>query len=206
MVARDVTGRPPLTVAALVEKITAGWKPDFLFFWGHRAKQHQGIGKHVLSQWWPAAFEAGGVRYATAEHFMMAEKARLFGDAERLAMILAAETPDRAKALGRKVQGFDGAVWDAAAFDIVVRGNLAKFGGNDALRGFLLATGDRVIVEASPVDAIWGIGMAETDPRAGDPAQWPGRNLLGFALMAARAEFGHGGIIAKSGLPVFREK
>lgn len=178
----------PLTVAALREKMAAGWEPGFLFFWGHRAKPGQGLGKHVLSQWWPAAFELNGVHYPTAEHFMMAEKARLFGDADRLAMILAAETPDRAKALGRKVQGFDGAAWDAAAFDIVMRGNLAKFGQHEALKRFLLVTGERVLVEASPLDQIWGIGMVESDVRAPDPAQWQGKNLLGFALMAVRAE------------------
>jgi ribA/ribD-fused uncharacterized protein len=187
MSAENVTNRPPLTVAALLEKLSAGWEPGFLFFWGHRAKPNQGAGKHVLSQWWPAAFELDGVGYATAEHYMMAEKARAFGDEERLAMILEAESPDRAKALGRKVQGFDAAAWDAAAFDIVVRGNHAKFGQNDVLKRFLLATGERVLVEASPLDRIWGIGMVESDVRAGNPAAWEGKNLLGFALMEARA-------------------
>jgi ribA/ribD-fused uncharacterized protein len=184
----DITDQPPLTVAALLEKMAGGWDPGFLFFWGHRAKPGQGLGKHVLSQWWPAAFELDGVHYPTAEHFMMAEKARLFGDTERLAMILAAESPDRAKALGRKVQGFDQPVWDAAAFGIVVRCNRAKFGQNDALKRFLLVTGERVLVEASPLDPVWGIGMVESDVRAAHPAKWQGKNLLGFALMAVRAE------------------
>jgi ribA/ribD-fused uncharacterized protein len=119
---------------------------------------------------------------------MMAEKARLFGDTQRLAMILEAESPDRAKALGRKVQGLDPPAWDAAAFGVVVRGNRAKFGQNDALKRFLLVTGERVLVEASPLDPIWGIGMVESDVRAAHPAKWQGKNLLGFALMAARAE------------------
>jgi ribA/ribD-fused uncharacterized protein len=188
MSAGDVTDGVPLAVAALLEKMAAGWEPGFLFFWGHRAGPGQGVGKPVLSQWWPAAFELDGVHYLTAEHFMMAGKARLFGDTERLAMILAARTPDRAKALGRMVRGFDSAAWDAAAFDIVVRGNLAKFGQNEALQRFLLATGERVLVEASPVDPVWGIGMVESDVRAADPAQWQGSNLLGFALMAVRAQ------------------
>jgi ribA/ribD-fused uncharacterized protein len=178
----------PLSVAALLLKMEAGWMPEFLSFWGHKAKPNQAAGKHVLSQWWPAAFALGGERYPTAEHYMMAEKARLFGDYERLALILEAESPDRAKALGRKVQNFDAARWDAAAFSIVVAGNLAKFGQNPPLKAYLLATGEKVIVEASPVDRIWGIGMAADDPRAAHPAEWQGRNLLGFALMAVRAQ------------------
>jgi ribA/ribD-fused uncharacterized protein len=84
------------------------------------------------------------------------------------------------------VRGFDGARWEAAAFDLVVRGNVAKFGQDQQLRDYLVGTGDAVIVEASPLDAIWGIGLAADDPRARRPAEWPGRNLLGFALMQAR--------------------
>lgn len=178
----------PLTVEDLLGHMAAGATPEFLFFWGHRAKAHNAVGKHVFSQWWPAAFEADGERHATAEHYMMAEKARLFGDAEMRARILAAKTPGDAKALGRKVRDFDQATWDANAFAIVVRGNVAKFGQNEVLGAYLKATGGKVLVEASPLDRVWGIGMGEADPRAGRPGEWRGRNLLGFALMAARAE------------------
>lgn len=182
----------PLTREALLRRVAEGWAADFLFFWGHRANPKQPIGKHVFSQWWPVVFQIDGVRYPTAEHFMMAEKARLFGDGDSLRLILEAETPDRAKALGRKVQGFSEDAWQAAAFDIVLRGNRAKFGQNEALKGFLLSTRHRVLVEASPVDRIWGIGLAEADPRAGNPAEWQGQNLLGFALMAVRDELARG--------------
>ena len=82
--------------------------------------------------------------------------------------------------------GFDQASWEAKRYDIVVSGSLAKFGQHDDLRAFLLGTGERVLVEASPVDRVWGIGLAADDPRADDPARWRGANLLGFALMAAR--------------------
>jgi ribA/ribD-fused uncharacterized protein len=150
----------PLSVAALLHKMKAGWAPEFLFFWGHKAKATNAVGKHVFSQWWPAAFEVDGVRYPTAEHYMMAEKARLFADNERLALILEAESPDRAKALGRKVQNFNAARWEAVAVQCVIAGNLAKFSQNPALKAYLLATGQKVIVEASPLDRIWGIGMA----------------------------------------------
>lgn len=117
---------------------------------------------------------------------MMAEKARLFGDQAILHQVLSAKTPNDAKALGRRVAGYDDARWTRRRFDAVVQGNLAKFSQSGPLRAFLRGTGTAVLVEASPVDAIWGIGLAADDPRASDPAQWQGLNLLGFALMAVR--------------------
>lgn len=68
----------------------------------------------------------------------------------------------------------------------MVRASVAKFGQAPGLRGFLLSTGDKVLVEASPLDNIWGIGLAATDPQANDPNTWNGPNLLGFALIEAR--------------------
>ena len=120
---------------------------------------------------------------------MMAGKARLFGDeeAERRAVSRRA-APRAAKKAGRLVRGFDEAVWERERFALVVEGSVHKFGQNADLREFLLNTGDRVLVEASPVDRIWGIGLAADDQRAADPASWRGPNLLGFALMEARAE------------------
>jgi ribA/ribD-fused uncharacterized protein len=172
-------------IDALKRAIGSGWNPEFLLFWGHTAKD-QRIGKHVLSQWWPATFTADGRTYATAEHYMMAQKAELFGDQETLAAILSAPGPSQAKNLGRRVRGFDDERWIAHRFDVAVRGNLAKFGQNPELQAWLLATGDAVIVEASPVDRIWGIGLAADDARAQEPNSWQGLNLLGFALMKTR--------------------
>jgi ribA/ribD-fused uncharacterized protein len=141
----------------------------------------------VLSQWWPARFTVDGESFASAEHYMMAAKARLFGDEETRAKILASATPAEAKALGRKVCGFDEKVWEESRFQIAVEGSVAKFGQNADLGAFLPVTGDAVLVEASPVDRVWGIGLAADDPRAKRPAEWKGLNLLGFALMRARA-------------------
>ena len=183
----DTIRVPPRDVAALLHRIELGWAPKYLMFWGHRAKRGNAAGRHVLSQWWPVDFEIDAVRYRSAEHYMMAEKARMFADEDAWQSIRAAPTPGAAKALGRKVRHFDQATWDAGCFDIVVRGNVAKFGQNEPLRHYLLETGDKVLVEASPVDRIWGIGLAADDPRAQDPARWRGSNLLGFALMQARA-------------------
>lgn len=174
------------TREALAAHLGAGHAVEFLFFWGHTPKREGAVDASCLSQWFPRAFVLDGTRYATAEHFMMAEKARLFRDAEALAEILEAATPADAKALGRKVRGYDDAAWGAARVDAVVRGNVAKFGQHPDLRAFLLATSDRILVEASPRDTIWGIGLGGSNPDARSPARWRGRNLLGFALMAVR--------------------
>lgn len=173
----------PLDLASL--RATPG-PHTFVLFWGHTGGSGD-AGKACLSQWYPAPFHVDGVRYATAEHWMMAEKARLFGDDAALARVLHDDDPAKAKQAGRGVRGFDAARWSAASFDVVVRGNLAKFGAHEPLARFLVDTGDAVLVEASPHDRIWGIGLRESDPAARDPHAWRGDNRLGFALMAVRA-------------------
>jgi ribA/ribD-fused uncharacterized protein len=170
--------------------IESGARPCYLLFWGHQPPPAGGVGKGCLSQWWPAAFTVDGLSYPSAEHFMMAGKASLFGDPKTAARIRQAPHPDAAKALGRQVRGFDEQRWAQHRFDLVVTANLAKFGQHGDLREFLLGTGDRVIVEASPRDRIWGIGLAASDERATSPDQWPGLNLLGFALMEVRHRLG----------------
>ncbi|GHH61091.1 hypothetical protein GCM10017774_86500 [Lentzea cavernae] len=157
-----------------------------MFFWGHQPERDGGIGKGCLSQWWPCTFVVDGQPFASAEHYMMWRKALLFDDTSTASRVLAARTPAEAKALGRQVPGFSGDVWDASRFGIVVEANLAKFGQDPALRSYLLGTGSRVLVEASPQDRVWGIGLVASDPRAADPAQWLGLNLLGEALMEVR--------------------
>ncbi|MCX4547857.1 NADAR family protein [Streptomyces sp. NBC_01387] len=171
---------------ALAARIDAGERIKFLAFWGHTPRPDGRIGTSCLSQWWPSPFEVDGVRYATAEHWMMAAKARLFGDADAERAVLAAANPALAKKAGRLVRGFDEEIWQRERYGIVVEGSVHKFGADAALREFLLATGDRVLVEASPMDRIWGIGLAADDERAQQPARWRGLNLLGFALMDAR--------------------
>jgi hypothetical protein len=121
---------------------------------------------------------------------MMAAKARLSGDDEAAGKILAAPHPGAAKALGRQVRGFDEQHWAEHRFDVVVAGNMAKFGQHRQLRDYLAGTGSRVLVEASPRDRVWGIGLAADDERAGTPERWLGLNLLGFALMEVRQQLG----------------
>lgn len=177
----------PLDLDSLRGAIAGGRRFGYHFFYGHR-REPDG----VFSQWWPCAFEVDGQSYASAEQFMMAGKARLCGDDAALAAILAERDPAACKRLGRRVRGFDEAAWARARFDLVVEGNLAKFGQSDRLRAALLSTGDAILVEASPTDRIWGIGLAASDPRAGDPATWRGQNLLGFALVETRARLAAG--------------
>ncbi len=97
-----------------------------------------------------------------------------------------AESPKQVKQLGREVRGFDPALWDEEKLRIVTEGNLHKFKQNLALGEFLLSTGDLILVEASPVDPVWGIGLAADDDNASNPLLWRGENLLGFALMETR--------------------
>ena len=163
-------------------------RTKFLFFWGHQIRPDGVLTDSVFSQWYPAPFTLDGIRYPTVEHWMMAEKARLFADPETLGQILATDSPGKAKALGRTVRGFDQTVWKGAAYQIVLVGSRAKFDQNPDLGDYLRKTGRKILVEASPQDAIWGIGLARDHEDAREPILWPGTNLLGFALMELRDE------------------
>jgi ribA/ribD-fused uncharacterized protein len=150
-------------------------KEAFTFFW-----------HGPFSQWHASPFTIDGVAYSCAEQYMMAEKARLFRDEEALAEILATSSPKRQKQLGRQVRGFHESTWTNQAREIVYRGNWAKFTQNADLKALLLATAGTTLVEASPVDRIWGIGLAEDDPEAWDRRTWRGRNWLGVVLTRVR--------------------
>ncbi len=170
----------------LVADYQSGARPAFTFFWGHTGREGH-LSKECLSQWFPASFEEQGDVYATAEHWMMAEKARLFGDEASRQRILEAATPADAKRLGRGVSGFNNTEWVAARVGIVTQGSLLKFSQHPKLGEYLLSTGENILVEASPHDRIWGIGLSSSDDKASDPTKWNGLNLLGFTLMDVRA-------------------
>ena len=153
------------------------WTDAFVFFWRPPAP---------FGQWTPATFEVDGITYSCAEQYMMAEKARLFKDEAIRDRILNTDDPREHKRLGREVSGFSVEVWEAHREDIVFRANVAKFSQNPDLFRVLAQTGQRTLVEASPYDRIWGIGLRGTDPRAADPAKWRGLNLLGKVLMRVR--------------------
>jgi len=169
----------------LLNKVEKKESVKYLLFWGHAVSKDGSVTKSCFSQWWQSAFTVDGIRYATAEHWMMAKKAELF-DKEMIEEILQAKSPAAAKKLGRKVKNFDPKVWGENCFDIVCEGNYHKFSQHADLKEFLLNTKDRVLVEASPVDNVWGIGMAQDNDHAENPRLWKGSNLLGFALMEVR--------------------
>ena len=169
----------------LINKNDTLTKEDFVFFWGHH-KGKNGVSKSCFSQWYPCLFTIDGQQYNCAEQYMMAQKANVFGDEEVMNQILAETDQMTIKRLGRLVKNYDDSVWTEIRFQIVVEGNLAKFSQNEDLRHFLLSTGDKILVEASPKDTIWGIGFDEFAPEATNPALWNGENLLGFALMEVR--------------------
>ncbi len=181
----NITGKK-MDLAQLRKEFRAGKKIKYIYFWGHQSKGND-IAKSCFSQWYPAPFILDDVRYASAEHYMMAEKAKLFNDIEVRNRIITASNPGSAKALGREVKGFDQDIWEQHRMDIVIRANIAKFSQNKELGNFLISTGNRVLVEASPVDKIWGVGLSEQDNEIHNPLLWNGLNLLGFALMKVRS-------------------
>lgn len=170
----------------LIQKFDKEERLKYLFFWGHQPDTNGTLTSSCFSQWWMADFEIEGVNYPTSEHWMMAEKARLFNDEKSLQLIMNSRTPKEAKDLGRAVKNFEQSLWEKKRYSIVVRGNLYKFSQNTSLKNFLVNTLDRILVEASPVDTIWGIGLAKNSRAIENPKEWRGLNLLGFALMEVR--------------------
>lgn len=179
----------------LTQAWNEGQRPEFLMFWGRKGGDTSAIGPYVFSQWHFSDFDVNGIVYPTAEHYMMAEKAWMMGDEETFNAILRdADTgsplgvpdPARAKKLGRRVKNWDQEKWDASKFGVVVDASVAKFGQIPEMRDYLLGTGHKVLVEASPHDKVWGIGLRREDSASKDPNKWKGQNLLGFALMEAR--------------------
>ncbi len=161
-------------------------RPKYIFFWGHRPNKDGSIGQSCLSQWWEAPFQKDDIVFNTAEHWMMHQKAILFKDDEIAEKILQADTPAEAKKLGRQVRNFEQKIWERDRFDIVSEGNMLKFSQHEELAHYLRKTNSRILVEASPVDTIWGIGKSKDDPGIENPETWEGLNLLGFALMEVR--------------------
>jgi ribA/ribD-fused uncharacterized protein len=156
-----------------------------IFFYSHATKSAGA----VFSQFYPSAFVDGsGVSYNCAEQYMMSHKALTFDDKITHAKIMAATDPKVIKALGRETKNFDDRIWDGVKFDIVVEGNRLKFTQNPDLQEILMETIGKTLVEASPYDKVWGIGLSEATAKKMSSNKWPGENLLGLALMKVRDE------------------
>ena len=166
------------TLDNLKNECQNGTTYSFLFFWGHTSPPDGGINQSCLSQWWMQDFEVNGVNYLCAEQYMMAEKARLFDDAKMLKNIMRTTSPKEMKAFGRAIHNFEKDVWDVNCVQIVKDAANAKFSQNPELLAYLLGTKNCILVEASPMDKIWGIGMGKDNPDSKNPLKWRGLNLL----------------------------
>lgn len=149
-----------------------------LFFWNG-----------FLSQWYPSEFVVGDVSYNCAEQYMMAEKARCFNDKDSLENIMGTTSPRVQKSIGRKIKNFDEKQWSEICDEVVKQGSIAKFNQNKYLGQKLKDTGRLLLVEASPYDRIWGIGMTAEKAARTDPSKWNGKNKLGKILTEVRDKY-----------------
>jgi len=178
-------------------------KEEFEFFWKADSP---------FSQWHPSPFKYKDKQFISAEQFMMYSKAKLFGDEEVANKIMHfnnallskdlingnieaggivndkknlevwSKIQKKLKDLGKEVKGFDEKTWNEKRISIVTVASREKFEQNPKLKEKLLATGNKTLVEASPYDKIWGIGLEKHRPEAQDRNQWKGLNLLGEIL------------------------
>lgn len=148
---------------------------EYTFFWNG-----------PFSQWYPSPFTVDGIPFTHAEQYMMYCKAKLFNDTEIMEKVLASTDPKEQKGLGRKVKNFDAQKWDRVARKVVYDGNYNKFKQNPKLLKQLLDTKGTTLVEASPYDTIWGIGLSEENAKKISPSNWPGKNWLGLTLTQLR--------------------
>ncbi|KAI6654311.1 hypothetical protein LOD99_709 [Oopsacas minuta] len=142
-----------------------------------------------FSQFHSADFRVNRTLYVCAEQYMMSNKARLFEDNSKLTDIMSAVEPKKMKKYGREVKNFDQDIWKMCCRQYVQEGNVAKFSQNPKLLSIFLKTDDKYFAEASPMDRIWGIGMAQSSPQAANPNSWKGTNWLGEALNLVKYEF-----------------
>lgn len=170
----------------LSDQFENGKNLKYLFFWGHTKSRDHNVNQSCFSQWYESPFELNGKIYKTSEHWMMSEKALLFDNYDIHEQIIESIKPGEAKELGRKVIGFDEIIWRENRMNIVKIGNIHKFNQNKELGKYLINTQNRILVEASPVDTIWGIGLTKESEEAKNIYSWRGLNLLGFALMETR--------------------
>lgn len=166
-----------MNIVELVNRYNNGEKFEYNFFWRTNC---------YFSNWYPSDFIVDGIKYWCTEQYMMAKKAELFGDKMIYNKIMNCNSQRDIKALGRQIRNFDDSVWVKHRERIVYEGNYAKFTQNSMLRNYIIKQKGKIIVEASPYDRIWGIGLESSDNRVYNPNNWQGTNLLGFVLMDVR--------------------
>lgn len=156
---------------------------DYIFF---REPEQGLINESAFSMWYEAPFKVGEAEYRTVRQYFLAEKAKAFGDEETRINIINSQNPEEMEKLADSVKNFDTNVWDEVRYAIMLVGNYHKFWNNIELKKLLIESEDSVIVYAHPENLLWRNGVEESDTRAYTPQLWPGRNLLGFALMELR--------------------
>lgn len=166
----------------LKETVKGHFETDaYVFFWNG-----------PFSNWYPATFimetgtKYGELKFTSAEQAMMFYKAAVFEDEDALTAIMMTNSPLEQKRIGRKVMNFSVEKWESVCVELVTNALVEKFGSDEKLKKVLLDTGDKTIVEASPFDRVWGIGMGVDHPDLLDESKWNGKNYLGICLMAAR--------------------
>ncbi len=171
------------TVEKLKERYDNGERLNFIIFFTHKGNKKGTASRNCLSNFYLSDFVIDGKTFICNEQWMMYNKAILFNDEETAKKILTSTDQKEIKRLGREVKNFDSGVWNDRKVDIVYKGALAKFSQNPVLKEYLLNTGDAILVEGSPTDCIWGIGLRHSV----NPYEWRGQNLLGFTLMEVRS-------------------
>ncbi|MBD8088456.1 NADAR family protein [Pseudomonas fluorescens] len=147
----------------------------FTLFWGG-----------PFSNWFKRDFKVKGITFNCGEQYMMYSKAMLFNDLHTAQLIMKTPNPKRQKELGRLVKGYDDEVWKARAPSILAPGLFQKFIQHQDLTDIILQSLGTRLVEASPSDRLWGVGLHEDDPRAWDESTWLGLNGLGKVLDRVR--------------------
>jgi len=150
----------------------------YTFFW-----------KDKIAQWNMQSFiDEDGVIYNCAEQYMMAKKALLFNDFGSFVKIMGSTSPSEQQKIGRIVNNYNQVIWDNKKEDIVYNGNILKFTQNENLFDILVSTQNSILVEASPYDKVWGVGLAADNQLILNEKNWRGLNLLGKALMKVRED------------------
>lgn len=138
------------------------------------------------SNWEPSPFEVGGIRYGCVEQYMMAEKARTFGDERALSAIMSSSDPSEHQRIGRAVVGYDDRTWSEIRYGVVLTGQVEKYRQNEHLMTLLSRTDGVLSFAEASRDPVWGTGFPASHPDAGNEGLWTGRNLLGRAVTKAR--------------------
>lgn len=155
---------------------------NYLFFFGSNSP---------FSNWYPVEYTHNGITFNCSEQGVMYEKAILFNDHDIANKILQCSNTEqkKMKALGRKVKNFKNNVWNQNKQNIYKVHITEKFKQNHDIKSIMMATQNKIFVEASPYDSIWGIGMSESNAKKLDPSEWKGSNLLGKILTEIKNEF-----------------